>query len=96
MTTGITISDVRFTAAPITEQSRGLLGWLRVTVNGLIRLDGITLRRTALGRLTLSYPERRDRIGLVHPYIRPTDDSARHEIETQVFALIHLDPEATP
>lgn len=63
----------------------GLLGYVSVFYGDLI-LDGLTVRRTADGRLTLSFPERRDRQGRRHPYVRPLDDDARRRIERAVFA----------
>ena len=62
----------------------GLLAYLSVFYGQLV-LDGLTVRRTAGGRLTLSFPERRDRQGRRHPYIRPVDDDARRAIEKAVF-----------
>lgn len=65
----------------------GLLGWVSCSY-GHLRLDGIALRRTRDGHLTLSYPERRDAAGRRHPVLRPLDDQARREIEEQVFAAL--------
>lgn len=62
----------------------GLLGYLSIFYGDVI-LDGVTVRRTADGRFTLSYPERRDARGHRHPYIRPIDDDARQRIERAVF-----------
>jgi DNA-binding cell septation regulator SpoVG len=62
----------------------GLLGFVSVYYGQLV-IDGIVVRRTAEGRLTLSFPERRDRHGGRHPYVRPVDDAARKEIEKAVF-----------
>ena len=44
-----------------TEQKSGLLGYISCTY-GDIRLDGLAVRRTMTGDLTLSYPARRDRV----------------------------------
>ena len=62
----------------------GLLGYLSIFYGDLV-LDGLTVRRTADGRLTLSFPERRDARGRRHPYFRPLDDDARQRIEQAVF-----------
>lgn len=62
----------------------GLLGYISVFYGNLI-LDGLTVRRTADGRLTVSFPERRDRQGRRHPYVRPVDDAARLRIERAIF-----------
>ena len=44
----------------------GLLGYLSLDYGPLI-LDSLTVRRTTEGRITLSFPERRDRTGRRHP-----------------------------
>ena len=62
----------------------GLLGYVSVYYGDLI-LDGITVRRTAEGRMTLSFPQRRDGRGRSHPLFRPIDDGARLRIEKAIF-----------
>lgn len=62
----------------------GLLGYVSI-IFGDVVIDGLTVRRTAGGRLTLSFPERRDRQGRRHPYVRPVDDDARRRIERAIF-----------
>lgn len=82
--------DVRFTPASDTDAAVGLLAYVSCTFEGLLRLDGLTLRRTLAGRVTLTYPARTDRAGRRHPYYRPVDDDARLAIEAQVFAALGL------
>lgn len=65
----------------------GLLGFLSVTYGSLV-LDGITLRRTADGRLALSFPARTDRSGKRHSFIRPADDAARRAIEREILTQL--------
>ena len=93
--TSLAVSEVRFTSAHADDGGRGLLGFLSCVVYGQLRLDGLTLRRTRDGRLTLSYPERRDGAGRGHPYIRPVNDQARRAIETDVLTALGL-REPTP
>lgn len=71
------------------DERAGLLGYLSVHVGDLL-LDGLTVRRTAQGRLTLAFPERRDRQGRRHPYFRPVDDAARQRFERAVFAAARV------
>lgn len=66
------------------DDRAGLLGYLSVFVGNLI-VDGITVRRTADGALTLSFPERRDRLGRRHSIVRPVDNDARLAFEKAVF-----------
>ena len=69
-----------FTPASPSEQHTGLLGYVRLRYGDLV-LDGLTLRRTAAGRLTVSYPARRDRQGGRHAYFQPADEEKRAEFE---------------
>jgi DNA-binding cell septation regulator SpoVG len=79
------IRNVQFTPASEREAERGLLAFIKLEY-GLLLLDGVTLRRTAEGGLTLSWPERRDRQGRRHTLLRPLDDKARLDIEAAVLA----------
>ena len=72
----------------------GLLGWVSCVVNDTLILDGLTLRRTQAGKLTLSYPDRRDGSGRQHHYLRPVDDRARRDIESQILAKLGAGQEA--
>lgn len=87
----LVISDVRLSKGSTSDVLAGLIGWVKFRINDRVLIDGVTLRRTAAGRLTLSFPARRDRQGGQHPFIRPSDQSARNEIEEQVFAALGLD-----
>jgi len=84
------VAGVRFAEASARDQERGLLGYVSLLVSDSLRLDGVCLRRTEDGRLTLAYPSRRDRRGRTHPYLRPVCDEARRSIEVQVFAALGL------
>jgi hypothetical protein len=76
-----------WTTASDSEVRSGLLGYLSIRYGPLL-LDGITLRRTAEGRLALSFPARTDRAGRRHSYIRPVDAAARAQIEAVVLAQV--------
>ena len=84
------VTDVRFTSARSSESETGLLGYITCSVNDTLHLDGIALRRTADGRLTLSFPSRKDSSGRQHFFIRPLDDRARREVEHQIFRALAL------
>jgi hypothetical protein len=73
-------SLVEFTPATPREQRTGLLGYVRLSYGDLV-LDGLTLRRTASGSLSVSYPSRRDRQGGRHPYFEPADPAKRADFE---------------
>jgi hypothetical protein len=82
------VSNVKFAVAGRAEQETGLLGYLSFEIDGLIGVDGVTLRRTRNGRRTLSYPSRRDGRGVRHPLVRPLSHRAMKLIEEQVFGAL--------
>ncbi len=84
------VSEVRFTAATPEQVDEGLLGFAACRY-GVLRLDGIAVRRTLDGRLTLSYPARRDSSGRKHFLIRPLDDAGRRLIEFEVLKALGLE-----
>lgn len=77
------------------DERTGLLGYLSIFYGGVV-IDGITVRRTAAGKLTLSYPERRDRQQRSHSVVRPIDDASRQAIEAAVFGEACLTREVQP
>ncbi len=85
---GIHVSEVRFSEATEQDEQAGLLGFVACTVNGLLRLDGIALRRTRAGDLVLSFPARRDRLGADHPIVRPLGNEVRRSVQDQVLLAL--------
>jgi hypothetical protein len=65
----------------------GILGWITMQLDS-VQLDGVALRRTRDGALTLSFPERRDKAGQRHPIVRPLGRAERQEIEALVIARL--------
>ena len=91
MMSEVRVSDVRLIAAAEHDVARGLLGFISFVLGGTLRIDGVTLRRGRNGRLSLSFPERRDGQGRAHPILKPLDESVRREIERQVFAALAIE-----
>jgi DNA-binding cell septation regulator SpoVG len=89
------IDDVHFTLASLADRQRGLLGFVSFRFAGRLRLLGVAVRRSVDGRLHLSFPTRRDRLGRVHQIVHPVDSNTRREIEEQVFRALRLDFEVT-
>jgi len=83
------LTGLNLSPASESDKSRGLLGFIRFRYGDLL-VDGVTLRRTQDGRLTLSYPARRTRSGAEYSFIRPVDDRARRELDAVVFATLGL------
>ena len=91
----VRISEVRFVSGPPADARDGLIGWVSCIINRAIHIDGICLRRTLNGRLTLSFPGRCDRAGPRHYYVRPLNERSRRDIEHQVLrALGRLEEDA--
>ena len=86
----IRISQVQFTAFTPDGIRTGLIGWIACILNDRIQLDGITLRKTQGGLMTLSFPARQDRAGNQHFYVQPLDTTTCREIETQVFQALGI------
>jgi hypothetical protein len=85
------ITHINFERSTPEQAESGLVGWIEIIVGGILRIDGVALRRTTAGRLALSFPERVDACGRRHPILRPVDDLARRELERSVFAALGID-----
>lgn len=86
----IVITDVRFAAAPEALRRTGLHGWASCVMNGLLRLQGIAVRRTRVGDITISFPRRKDDFATEHRYFVPTSAAIGFEIERQVLEALGL------
>jgi DNA-binding cell septation regulator SpoVG len=81
----VAITDLRFIEAPEAATRAGLLGWVRFTLNDLVVLDGIALRRArGSGDLLLSWPSRHDRGGTQHPVVLPVQ-ACRDEVNRRIL-----------
>jgi hypothetical protein len=88
--TQMIVSNVKFVEAGVSEKTTGLLGYLSFELDGLIGVDGVTLRRTLDGRRVLSFPVRRDGRGVNHALLRPLSHRATRIIESQVFRALGM------
>lgn len=84
------VTEIRATIAPAASQADGLLAWVRFRVEPF-QFDSVALRRTASGRLALSFPTRRDAGGREHAFVYPTDPDTRRAIEAQVIDALAKD-----
>ena len=91
----LTISNVRFSAGTPAMVAQGVLGFVAATVNSALRIDGVAVRRTRDGRLTLSYPAREDNSGRQHALFCPINDEVRREIEDRVFQALGIEEAAS-
>jgi hypothetical protein len=88
------VSDIRFTAAGPEDITRGLVGWTSFVLNEQLRVDGVTIRKTATGRICLSFPARTTPQGRRRFFIHPMSDSARLDIERQILGVLGFLEEA--
>jgi len=89
----VAVSNLRFTAAATAAaRADGLLGWISVTLAGVVRVDGIAVRRALKdGALLLSWPARRDGRGRSHPIVLPLPavrDAIHREVLDQVRGML--------
>ena len=87
------ITAIGLTRASDSDVREGLLGYVTFTIANTWLIDGITLRRTAKGRPTLSYPAKTDRHGRRRSFVRPLDDPSRRAIESAVFEALGVEQE---
>ena len=85
------VSDVRLMPGSWRDAQAGLLGYVQFVVGGVVRVDGLTLRRTRRGRLTLSYPIKKYTAEAKFHVVCPVNDEARREVERQVLACLGLE-----
>jgi len=78
------------TRAGAADRRSGLVAYLELEY-GNLALDSIVLRRTLDSRYVLSFPQRRDKAGRAHAYVKPISDSARAEVERQVLAQLNIE-----
>ncbi|MBK9386550.1 MAG: septation protein SpoVG family protein [Planctomycetes bacterium] len=85
-----TLTAITITPASELNGDDGLLAFLNLELDGLVRIDGVTLRLTEHGQLSLSFPSRTSRRGTKHALVRPTDRAARHAIERAIFNALGI------
>src|SRR5215831_13097070 len=78
------VTVVAFSSATSDQVLGGLLGYLELVVNDALQISA-TLRRTLNGRITISFPTRRNLRGRQHPLVKPLNDTVRRAIEAQVL-----------
>jgi hypothetical protein len=83
--TRLAVSDIRFAEANAALRSRGLLGWICLSLGDSFQLNCLALRRTAAGEYALSFPSRTDERGIMHPFYRPISDEVRRDVLAQVL-----------
>jgi DNA-binding cell septation regulator SpoVG len=86
-----TLSEIKFTPASFEQRSDGLVAFVAVTLNGSLRIDGITVRRSLTGRLYVAFPRHRDSRGEEQYVVRPLDQETTAHLESQILAAFHME-----
>ena len=79
------VADIRYAEANAALRSKGLLGWVNLSLNDAFQLNCLALRRTAAGEYALSFPSRTDARGIMHPFYKPLSDQVRRDVLAQVL-----------
>lgn len=80
------VTGIRVARASRALESTGLVLFASCIICGVVRLDGITVRRTATGGLVVTYPARKSRAGRQHAVARLVDAEVRAELEARLIA----------
>ncbi len=88
MSEDIQVALLAFSKSSDFDRDSGLLGWIKVKIAGWLVLDGITLRRSRHGQLSISLPVRTDKMGNQYPYMRIVGAASRQEFECQVLRAL--------
>jgi hypothetical protein len=83
------VTDVIYTPASADLRATGLLGFVRFTVGGTLRLDGVAVRRSQEGFMYLAFPARGPK--REHPLVQPTSSEARRALEQAVFEALGVE-----
>jgi len=82
------VTSVRFVPASRLDQRQGLLGWASAELGGLVRIDGLVVRRTLHGDVRVFPPERVDRNGRLHRVVDVLDAKCERAIEKSILAAL--------
>jgi hypothetical protein len=82
------ISAVRFLPASPLDQQQGLLGWASAELAGVVRIDGLVVRRTLRGDVRVFPPERVDRGGRRHRVVDVIDSRLERAWEAEILVAL--------
>jgi hypothetical protein len=86
--TRLLVSHVSFKRAERLDELQGLLGHVRFHLNGALRIDGASIRRTLAGRIQVFFPERIDQDGRSHAIVWPLTADVRQALERQILGAL--------
>lgn len=83
------VTSVRFVPASRLDQRQGLLGWASAELGGLVRIDGLVVRRTLRGDVRVFPPERIDRGGRRHRVMDVVDPQLERAWEAEILVALN-------
>lgn len=84
----IRISELDFHRADDAHRRTGVEGWVRLVLDGWLRLDSLVIRRRADGTLVVFYPERRNEAQRRFALIWPVSQADRAAFEALIIQEI--------
>ncbi|MBL8801035.1 MAG: hypothetical protein JNN27_03505 [Planctomycetes bacterium] len=82
------VTSVRFLHASRLDRQQGLLGWVSAELAGVVRIDGLVLRRTLRGDIRVFPPERIDRGGRRHRVVDVIDARLERAWEAEILVAL--------
>jgi DNA-binding cell septation regulator SpoVG len=76
---------VEFAPASASQRARGVLGFVKVSMNGGVRVPGFTVVSLPQGKFDVRLPTKRDEHGQHHDVMQPLRPTARRSIVRQVL-----------
>lgn len=83
------ILDLSVTPARPHDRRQGLLAFIAFSIAGL-RIDGVTLRRTRTGDISLSFPTRKNGDGQARQLVRPLTSKIRDALMQRVLKELRM------
>lgn len=90
------VSDITFQRAHGAAYRGGVEGWVRCTIDSWLRLDGLVIRRTATGDVSVFFPEHIDAAARRHALIWPVRAEDRAELQRVILLEIRGRLESAP
>jgi len=82
------VTSVRFLPASRLDRQQGLLGWVSAELAGVVRVEGLVLRRTARGAVRVFPPERVDGTGRRHRVVDVIDSRLERAWEAEILVAL--------
>ena len=82
------VTSVRFLPASRLDRQQGLLGWVSAELAGVVRIDGLVVRRTLHGDVRVFPPERTDRRGRKHRVVDVIDSRLERAWEAEILVAL--------